>query len=53
MTNQPLNITMHFNFVYNYKLKDVMHYNVHYEYLYNALYIRALSKVFPNFLLEY
>ncbi len=40
---------MHFNFGYTYLLKDIMHYNEHYEYLYNALYIKGLSKVLPIF----
>jgi len=36
---------MQFNFGYNYSRKDKMHYNVYYEYLYNALYIKASSRV--------
>lgn len=39
MKNKPSNIRMHFNFGYNYLCKDIMHYNMHYKYLYNALYI--------------
>ncbi len=33
---------MHFNFGYSYFGKDIMHYNEHYEYIYNVLYIKAL-----------
>jgi len=29
-----------------------MHYNIHYECRYNALYIKALSKVLPGFLFQ-
>ncbi len=49
MTNKLPNIIMHFNFGYTYLLKDIMHYKEHYEYLYNALYIKGLSKVLPIF----
>lgn len=28
-----------------------MHYNVHYEYLYNALYIKALSELLPKIIM--
>lgn len=43
-----IHLHKHFNFGYNYLTKlhyYVMHYNVHSEYLYNALYIKALSTV--------
>jgi len=42
--SESANIIMHWLQFFFY----VKHYNAHNEYLYNALYIRASSKVLPN-----
>lgn len=40
---------MHFHFdTFNYLWNDMMDYKVHYEHLYNALHINALSEVLPK-----
>jgi len=36
---------MNFNFGYNGSCKDILYNNILYEFLHNALYIKALSSV--------